>query len=464
MTSVRTNRLAAIAAAFASAAVPAASRALPPIRAQFAYAIALEIPAGAPLVRLDVPIEVYRTCVNPALRDLRVLNGAGEVVPFALQRPPAEMRGIPTTLRLPLFALRADTASDSAALQLRIDAGATSIALEGAAPGTAAARITSYLVNADGQENGIDSLSFDWPEEAPDFAVNVALASSDDLVNWRLVVPRAPLARLRQGGALFEQRLVSFPPTRARYWRLRAEPENNLPEITAADATLVMGSVPVERLRAEVDGAAVPGEAGVYDFDLGAQLPVDRVELVLPDINTVAQVVVSSRHGAADPWRFLASSSVYRMQAANGELRSPPMIFAAEPARYWRVKVDPRGGGIGGGTPRLRAGWLADQLVFAARGAGPFELVYGSAEWASAEAAPDVLLPAPDAAFVQLTGSALPLAHAGAPREAGGPALLSAPPPPRPWRAWVLWLALSAGVATLGALAWNLARQMRDGS
>jgi len=42
--------------------------------------------------------------------------------------------------------------------------------------------------------------------------------------------------------------------------------------------------------------------------------------------------------------------------------------------------------------------------------------------------------------------------------------MLEPPPPERPWRAWVLWAALLAGVATLGALAWSLARQMRAAS
>ena len=64
-----------------------------------------------------------------------------------------------------------------------------------------------------------------------------------------------------------------------------------------------------------------------------------------------------------------------------------------ERARHWRVKVDQRGGGIGGGVPRMRAGWLPDRLVFVTRGEGPFELVYGSAVAPGAEVPLDSLLP-----------------------------------------------------------------------
>jgi uncharacterized protein DUF3999 len=442
--------------------LPLAAAATDVVRDDFAFSIALAVPDGAPLVRVDVPLAVYRDCVDPALRDLRVLNGAGEVVPFSVQRPPIAVRGIPTTLRLPLFALRDDGESDVAALQLRIDSGQTSIALEGGPTGATTARVVSYLVNASGQDKAIDTLRFEWPEDGGDFAANVVIEHSDDLVDWRMAVPRAPLARLRQGGATFEQRSVPVPPTRARYWRVRAAADNRLPDIVAAEATFVIGAVPVDRVSTEVGSSSVANEPGVYDFDLGAQLPVDRLELLMPDINTVANVEVSARRGATDPWHFLTSDSVYRIQAATGELLSPPLVLRAAPARFWRIKVDPRGGGIGGGSLRLRAGWLADQLVFVTRGAGPFELVYGSF------AAPAAAVPLD--AMLSRTGSAsmnaldIPMARADEPRVAGGRERLVAPPPPPAWRQWILWLALVAGVVTLGALAWSLARQMRESS
>ena len=158
---------------------------------------------------------------------------------------------------------------------------------------------------------------------------------------------------------------------------------------------------------------------------------------------------------------MLDNLPVYRMQTANGELLPPPIEISAVPARHWQVRVDPRGGGIGRGLPRLRVGWLADQLVFVTRGSGPFELVYGSAEARGAAVPLDTLLPG-DAGFARMTGAGIPLATAGESREAGGPARLLPPPPPSPWRTWILWAALIAGVAVLAVVACNLARQLRQ--
>jgi Protein of unknown function (DUF3999) len=432
------------------------------IREEFAYSLPLQVPPGAPVARIDVPLAVYRDSVDPELRDIRVLNGAGEVVPFSLRRPEAARRASPTVLYLQLFPLRGEAAISGTALRLRIDAGKTSIEVEGAPPAAEETPVSGYLVNATGVDNAIESLQFEWPEATPDFALNVVIAASDDLVQWREIAPRAPLARLRHAGATFEQRSVSFPATRATYWRVTSGTADPLPAITAAAATLVSASVPVERLITEVKGLSLRPLQGwqVFEFDLGAKLPVDRVELVLPDVNTVATAQFFART-QGQVWQILADQSVYRMQTANGELVSPPIEMFTAPARQWRVHVAASGGGIGGGVPSLRVGWLADQLVFVTRGAGPFEVVYGNAQAPGAAVPFDDLFPG-DAQFARLTGGDIPLASAGESREVGGPSRLEPPPPPTPWRRWILWLALIAGVAVLGAVAFNLSRQLRQ--
>lgn len=445
-----------IASCFAASLAMAAE---PPLREQFAYAMPLWVPESSPVVTLALPSAVYRDCVDAGLRDLRVLNHAGEVVPHALRRPPAASPGAATVVRVPLFPLRGDAAASSAALQLSIGDGRAQLEVQGGASPDDAPPITAWLVNASAVDAAIGTLTWEWPPDAADFSVNVQLEASDDLESWRTVAPYAPLARLRHAGEVFEQRSMSFPPTRAKYWRLSAAGEADLPEFTAVNATPVVGEIPAERQQAEIYGTAQPEKPGDYLFDLGAQLPVDRLELMLPDINTVAEVEYFSRRRPTDAWESVARGAVYRLQSAGGELTSPALTAPAQLRRYWRVTVNPRGGGIGQGTPRLRAGWLADQLVFVTRGAGPFELVYGSFTAPAADVALATLLPGGNAATFESAN--LPTAQANEPQESGGRELLEPPPPERPWRVWVLWTALLAGVATLGTLAWSLARQMR---
>jgi len=455
---IRAHAPRAIAAALAASWATFATAADPPVREQFAYSMTLEVPETSPVVALDLPLAVYRDCTDPQLHDLRVLNGAGEVVPFALRRPAAAARAAPTPVRLPLYPLHGDPTAAAAALALTIDSGRTRVEVHGAEAPPAAAPVSAWLVDAATVVTPIESLAWEWPPDVGAFAITVRLEASDDLEHWRTIAPGAPLARLEHAGAVFTRNVVSFWAARAKYWRISVAGAGELPAFTGVAATPVVGEVPHERLPAVVDG--VPDQSGDYLFDLGAQLPVDRVDLALPDINTVAEVEYFARRRPEDGWQSVARGGVYRLRSASGELTSPPLPVSAEPRRLWRVRVDPRGGGIGQGVPRLRAGWLADRLVFVTRGAGPFELVYGRYGAAAADVALDSLLPGGNPA--SFDESALPLARPLDPLEAGGPEMLRAPPPERPWRAWVLWVSLFAGVATLGALAWGLARQMRE--
>jgi hypothetical protein len=457
MTRARKIRIGAVLAALSSSFATAAD---PPVREQFAYAAALEVPETSPVVALDLPVGVYRDCVDPALRDLRVLNGAGEVVPFALRRPAASPRATASPLHLPLFPLHGDPGAAAAALALTIDSGHTRVEVQGTGAQQAVAPITAWLVDAASIGTPIDSLEWEWPADATDFAITVLLEASDDLEHWRAIAPGAPLARLEHAGRVFTRNAMSFGPTRSKYWRVSIVGAGEMPAFTGVSATPVSDEVPNERLPAVADGVLDPGQPGDYLFDLGAQLPVDRVELELPDINTVAEAEFFARRRPDDAWQSVARGGIYRLRSASGELTSPPLTVSAQPRRYWRVRVNPRGGGIGQGVPRLRAGWLADRLVFVTRGAGPFELVYGRYGAAPADVALESLLPGGSEATFDV--SRLPLARSFDPLEAGGPEMLEPPPPERPWRAWVLWISLLAGVATLGAVAWGLARQMRE--
>ena len=447
-----------LAAATLCALLPLAAAADGPLRERFAYSIPLSVPPGEPVVRLDLPFAVYRDCADPVLRDLRVLNGAGELVPFSMRHAESKIQRPMAPMRLPLFPLRGPAVESPSSLRFRLESGGAVVEVAGADAGdhSGDAPVSAYLVNAESVETPIDSLSWEWPEETADFTLALVVSASDDLENWRTVASNAPLARLRHGGERFEQHKVVFTATRARYWRVSAQGSGSLPPFSSVTATRVVGAIPAERLYVEVAGLAAPGRVADYEFDLGVRVPVDRVELLLPDINTVAEADFWTRRDPKDLWQRIEIGTVYRLQGTGGEITSPALEFLPEPRRYWHVKVNPRGGGIGSGVPRLRVGWVNDQLVFVTRGGGPFEIVYGSYDATPGNVELDSILAAAGSIPADI-----PLASAGQPREAGGTEMLRAPPPPGPWRIWILWIALVTGVVTLGALAWSLARQMR---
>ncbi len=121
------------------------------------------------------------------------------------------------------------------------------------------------------------------------------------------------------------------------------------------------------------------------------------------------------------------------------------------------MRVDQRGGGIGGGPLALGVGWVPHRLVFASRGAGPFQLAYGSRD-AKSTAFPIATLVPGYKGEEELELVVIGGAQAAAdPQRLGGEAVT---PERRDWKRWTLWASLVLGVVLLGWMALRLGRQM----
>ena len=83
--------------------------------------------------------------------------------------------------------------------------------------------------------------------------------------------------------------------------------------------------------------------------------------------------------GLAEPQAYARAQRrldelVYRLRQSGSEIASPDIQVGASGTtaeRWWMIRIDQRGGGLGSGTPVLNVGWVPHQLVFAARGAAP---------------------------------------------------------------------------------------------
>jgi hypothetical protein len=103
----------------------------------------------------------------------------------------------------------------------------------------------------------------------------------------------------------------------------------------------------------------------------------------------------------------------------------------------------------------MRAGWLPQQLVFAARGGSPFVLAYGSSTAMSNALPIRTLVPGYDTPAAPAIGVAKP--QSTNVEALGGAERLTRPIDAK---RWLLWSTLVLGVIVLGWMAWRLSRQM----
>ena len=425
--------------------------------ADFAYGMAIGTDGQHGLYEIDIPAAVYRAVTRADLGDVRIFNGQGEVVPHALRSRVAIRKQAGVAVKLPLFPLWGEGGNKVDDLNLHIEKRRDGmiVDVQSRAKSGAEKKLRGYLLDASGLQQPLTTLEFDWQSRAGDFIGTVRIEGSDDLSNWNVLADNAALARLSFEGHQVKRSRVEVRAAKAKYLRI-SWPENQAPlealAVVAESSPTVIAS---PRLWQSFTASAAAGTAGEYNYDLGGAIKFDRLRVQLPQVNTLVQVQVFSRAKSSDEWRSVTSALAYRLRQRDAEINSPEIIVTSQGERYWLLRVDQKGGGVGSGALTMEIGWVPHKLVFAARGAGPFQLAYGSARVKPAGLAIESLIPG------YQTTSEFKVARAtlGAPATLAGASRLSAS---RDYKTLALWGSLIFGVTLLGWMALRLSRQVAN--
>jgi hypothetical protein len=418
---------------------------------RFAYGMPIATAGEAAEYRLEIPPEVYLKSVQPELRDLQIFNGKGEPVPFAIEQPRVPPRAHPPGTALPLFPLRDDSAAALNALRVAIDTHGSAISVQSNTTEPAANESLSYVLDGRAVQSPVSAIQLHWPDDAADFAGRVSVESADTLGLWHLVAVAAPIANLHANGAELIEDRVEVPATKAQFFRLSWNGRPPPFRLTSAAVEVTDAPDRIARASLIVGAAQAMGKAGEYQFDLHATPPTDRLNLVLPELNTVIDAQILARATAKEPWQQVTRSGFYRLQSADGELRNGAVKIDLTPWRYWLVRVLRPAASAGGGAPRLEVQWRASEVMFLARGAGPYTMAYGSSS-AMGAAAPLAALPNSVAPVPAMLGSPVIL---------GGESRLKSSFAASAWRNSILWITLIAALAALGWMAYKLMKELR---
>lgn len=421
----------------------------------FAYGMAIQTDAAPALHEIDIPAAVYRAVTRADLGDLRVFNGQGEVVPHALRPRVAVKEQAGGAVNLPAFPLW-DEVSKLDDLNLRVDKRRDGMIIEvrSDAKQSAEKKLRGYLIDASALPRSLTTLEFDW-QSAASFIGTVRVEGSDDLTQWNVLANNAALARLRFGGQQVTRNRVDLRGAKAKYLRLSwpvDQPPLDALTVLAEPSPIVVAS---PRLWQSFAAPAGSAKGGDYSFDLGGAFAFDRLRVKLPQVNTLVQVQILSRAKSNEEWRLATSALAYRLREGDAEVTSPEIIVTSHGERYWLLRVDQTGGGVGSGELGIEIGWVPHKLVFAARGAGPFQLAYGSSRVKPAALAIESLIPG----YQTHAQFRVAPAKLGDQVTLAGVSRLSAS---RDYKTMLLGGSLVLGVTLLGWMALRLSRQVVD--
>ncbi|MDR3386302.1 MAG: DUF3999 family protein [Rudaea sp.] len=482
---------------------------------EYAYAWPLQTPGDSAAWQVELTPEIYAAISSADLRDVEVVNAAGEPVPFAPYRVFVNAATQELPLVLPVFELpeppaNAPAMSADEAIRLHIERGADGrlrrldakvgdsappasprtgvggarapMPISGRGAGSAstadvmpaAGSQRDLLLDASRITDPLSGLRIDWEDNGADISAQFALSASDDLQTWRSLLASATVLRLNQDGNRLDRHEIALPGIRAAYLRLRrldAGPALPSLRILARRSLPSTGEQPArQHLTATLVGSDVqhmdrtlPAGDGqrvvAYRYQLPAALAIEAVNIELADDNSLARVHVLSRQGMDNPMQWLQRADLvaFRLREDDTVIGNDEVAASgAGRAQDWRIEfTTPLAH-----APTLSVAYLPQRFVFLSQGAGPYRLLAGSARARRGD------YPI-EGALAQLRGKLgaswqPPLATPGPRTMLQGDRAFEAPPPApvqRDWKTWLLWAVLAAAAALIGALALSLLRK-----
>ncbi|MDH5179417.1 MAG: DUF3999 domain-containing protein [Gammaproteobacteria bacterium] len=422
----------------------------------FSAGYRINIDGNHAVYQLDLPSDVYRTAIYHNLADLRVFNRQQVPVPY-------QIRHVSTTIkesarhRLGFFPLYGSF--DSHIKQIKVETNSRGAIVNIRNIKQTDKVVTAYLIDASQLAQPPAVLEIDWAVNwEANLLYRIKVESSDDLQHWQTLVGSATLAALDYAGQRLLQKEIRLPQHKAKYYRLSRLDKSHALTLRNVDALSSTSRIDMQRQWYKVSGEHQENHK-VYHFQTGAWWPVDRLRLIMPENNTVANIILRSRHDEKSPWRERYRGLVFDLNMNGQTLQSSDITLPLVTDRHWQLELtgDARLGT--GQIPHLNLGWLPYQLNFVAQGDGPYIMAFGSVEVNRADFAMYDLMNklVKDQTVIQAAGL-------GEKIDLGGAGKLQQAPKPIAWQTWLVWVIMLLGVALMAWMAISLYRQMNGKS
>jgi hypothetical protein len=368
-------------------------------------------PAHAGTQTVVIPPSIFPNA-QPALHDVRVVNGSGAEVPFTIAVPAATAAEAWTDAKL-------------------VD--------QGYVPG----RYAQAVADRTSQRGEYSAIELSTP--VTNFSARVDVDVSDGGGVWRTIRTGAPIYDYQQDGLATNLR-VAFPVSTARYVRVRVTTASRATSFPIAGIRVAnISSAAPQRTRYTLSLAPAVHDATAMTTTVAvagiADVPIDgvRIDATTPQFSRTVDV---QTHVAGGTWQTTTSATVGRV--ANG----PDTLFvdfAEAQAGAWRLVVHDNNNSPLTNITAAAYG-LPRRLYFDAESGQTYRLIYGNP--AAPEAVYDYAQTHPRSTLERATAVSLALPERNASFESSVPE--------RPWterNPWVFWLALAIAVAGIGALA-----------
>ena len=447
----------------------------------YAWSMPVQSPAGAGLVQLSLPREVYLHASSASLADLRLFDADGKRLAYAIGAPPAQSARHTTAIPARIFPVTGAPATGDGVQGIDIrtadDGRLLSVsARAGTAASTAALQALILDLGQQAQDRRIAAMRFTPPARSDNYSAQVLLEVSDDLKQWDAIGTTTLNWLSNNDTQTLANDSIAFAPRAFRYARLSWQAGE--PLAFAAITAQAVSETDIAPPRAAIVLQGTPGKlAHEWRYAAPPAIPADSVALQLTQANTVLPVTlgVYRQHGDVPRQRLrlrhqalpaqgayfdpLLGATFYRIGLEGKERVSGDLAMPVTHTGEWVLQTATEQPLSAGDAPALRLGWTPAIVVFLASGKPPYRLAFGNPNAAAVAQPLSQVAPGfkADELLALKTASTGPLNATG-----GAAAPADQTKDGASWRLAALWAALLLGVGVLGFFAWHLLAQMKQ--
>ncbi len=414
----------------------------------------LETSQDEALYQTKLPKAVYQYSKSDNLEDLTVMNAENEAVPHALvpyNSIHAEQLVSEKSKPVVIFPMRQDSVNHMAITAIQLDNHNNKTSIQMTSPKDASSLKTYYLFDLGKQHPPFKKLTLDWEGQLGKL-ITLDILTSDNLKDWQ-IAGEATLLKVTANNETILKNSVSFEQDiNAQFMQIK--PKNTTETFSLKSASLQFNQVEETELPIAWQDITLmhreQTDKSVHiEFESDGRYPARYLNIQLPQQNTITNVSIHVRNAADKPWRSIKSASLYRLKKDGRSYTNKSIQIPKTTARYWRLSFSKKNGSIGQDNPALSLGWLADTLIWNARGLGPYHLQIGqNSKSTNAMNINDLLRPHGNLSVTELPAATLKFVSSNQPFNAWEAA--------KDYKRMWLWAGLFLGVIALSHMAYSL--------
>ena len=324
------------------------------------------------LLKLEIPMEVYKGLRRPDLGDIRIFDARGNPVPFMIRDKPKEYF-TPPPEDVPFFLWEGGKENSfplNTDIEINTSGGVVRIKNQNAV----SEKPPVYLVDCSLLKHTPSGLKVGTKTQM-NFNTPVTIHTSADLSEWKLFEKRQVLAffggRAQDtlelpGNTLFRYLLLSFtreapPPLSITAFFIQQEKPGEYHELTI-------------RGKKSPDGKKI-------QYETSAFIPAESINFILEEADSIP-VVIKNRITGDEEWKTVTKGAVYRYNSAAGLVKNEAFKISSlgdySSAPFWEMEAS---GELPFNTvPDMVLSWIPKEIIFPARGSGPWTLAYSKSD------------------------------------------------------------------------------------